>query len=130
MKDIVFLIFGNIYVIIGAVAILITVASILIMRTFLRRKYYQDIYECVDYFIRNSHVPTFYSHDSSNAFSEYKELFTKCKSHRNSWFLGTLGKLYVEKYLYWFDEVQTFIERMSSFMGEEHYFAHSEYLSC
>lgn len=96
-------------------------------RSLLRRRYYHKIYECIDYFIRNSHELTFYT---NNAFSEYEHLFIKCKSHRNSWFFGESEKYYIEKFLFWFDEVQTFKERMFSFMGEEHYFAHSEFLKC
>ncbi len=121
------IIFDNIYVLVGIVAFLIITAIILITRTLLRRRYYHKIYECIDYFIRNSHERTFYN---NNAFSEYKHLFIKCKSHRNSWFFGESEKYYIEKFLFWFDEIQTFKERMLSFMGEVHYFAHSEFLKC
>ena len=121
------IIFDNIYVLVGIVAFLIITAIILITRTLLRRRYYHKIYECIDDFIRNSHERTFYN---NNAFSEYKHLFIKCKSHRNSWFFGESEKYYIEKFLFWFDEIQTFKERMLSFMGEEHYFAHSEFLKC
>lgn len=121
------IIFDNIYVLVGIVAFLIITAIILITRTLLRRRYYHKIYECIDDFIRNSHELTFYT---NNAFSEYEHLFIKCKSHRNSWFFGESEKYYIEKFLFWFDEVQAFKERMFSFMGEEHYFAHSEFLKC
>ena len=119
---------GNIYVIIGMVAILIIVATILTMRFILRKKYYHDIYVCIDYFIRNCHDTAIYCPHSHSTFNEYEALFIKCKKHRSSWFLGDLGKKYLEKYLYWFDEIQTFIGRMSSFMSDNHYFAHSEFL--
>lgn len=121
------IIFDNIYVLVGIVAFLIITAIILITRTLLRRRYYHKIYECIDDFIRNSHELTFYT---NNAFSEYEHLFIKCKSHRNSWFFWESEKYYIEKFLFWFDEVQTFKERVFSFMGEEHYFAHSEFLKC
>lgn len=128
MKDIIFLILGNIYVIIGIMAILITVVTILTIRFILRNKYYHDIYVCIDYFIRNCHDTAFYCPQSHSTFREYEALFIKCRKHRNSWFLGDFGKNYLEKYLYWFDEIQTFIGRMSSFMSDDHYFAHSEFL--
>ncbi len=130
MKDYIFLIFGNHYVIIGTVVVLAIVAAILCIRFILKSKYYHGVYECIDYFIRNCHDTAFYHPKSHVTFTEYETLFIKCKKHRDSWFLGTLGKIYIAKYLYWFDEVQTFIERMSSYMEENHYFAHSEYLVC
>ena len=130
MKDFIFLIFGNIYVIIGMVASVSITATVFTMRFTLRRKYYHGIYECIDFFIRNCHDTTFYCPQTHETFTEYEGLFVKCKRHRNSWFLGIFGKIYMDKYLYWFDEIQTFIGRMSSFMSDDHYFAHSEFLKC
>ena len=130
MKDVVYLTFENIYVIVSMVVILVIVTNILIMRFILKRKYYRGIYECIDYFIRNCHDTAFYNPQNHATFTEYEALFVKCKKHRKSWFLGTGGKIYMEKYLYWFDEIQTFMERMSSFMSDDHYFAHSEFLKC
>jgi hypothetical protein len=130
MKDVIYLTFENIYVIVSMVVILVIVTTILIMRFILKRKYYRGIYECIDYFIRNCHDTAFYNPQNHATFTEYEALFVKCKKHRKSWFLGTGGKIYMEKYLYWFDEIQTFMERMSSFMSDDHYFAHSEFLKC
>ena len=130
MKDVIYLTLENIYVIVSMVVILVIVTTILIMRFNLKRKYYRGIYECIDYFIRNCHDTAFYNPQNHATFTEYEALFVKCKKHRKSWFLGTRGKIYMEKYLYWFDEIQTFMERMSSFMSDDHYFAHSEFLKC
>lgn len=59
MKDVIYLTFENIYVIVSMVVILVIVTTILIMRFILKRKYYRGIYECIDYFIRNSMIRHF-----------------------------------------------------------------------
>lgn len=61
MKDVIYLTFENIYVIVSMVVILVIVTTILIMRFILKRKYYRGIYECIDYFIRNCHDTAFYN---------------------------------------------------------------------
>ena len=130
MKDVIYLTFENIYVIVSMVVILVIVTTILIMRFILKRKYYRGIYECMIISFGIAMIRHFYNPQNHATFTEYEALFVKCKKHRKSWFLGTGGKIYMEKYLYWFDEIQTFMERMSSFMSDDHYFAHSEFLKC
>lgn len=75
MKDVIYLTFENIYVIVSIVVILVIVTTILIMRFILKRKYYRGIYECIDYFIRNCHDTAFYNPQNHATFTEYEALF-------------------------------------------------------
>lgn len=111
------------------VVIIVTIVYFL-LRTYLWRKTRYGIYLCVEFFVRNSHEKTFYDPKSHREYTEFHPLFKKIKQNRAAWYLGQQGKETVESFLSWFDLVDTFVGRISSFMGEDHYFAHSEFLSC
>ncbi len=99
------------------------------IRWFMGRKMRHQVYLCVDYFIRNSHEQAFYS-PTRTEFSEYISLFKKINRTKNAWYYDEMDKKFAKKFVFWFEKVDTFISRVSQYMSEDHYFSHSEFLSC
>lgn len=119
----------NPYILKGLAAVILLSITILWLRHRLSSKIYGAIYECVDYFTRNCHDIAFYS-ENQNYISKYQPIFEKCKKNKSAWYLRIFGKTLIDKFLVWYEETQTFITRMNSFLDSNHYFAHSELLSC
>lgn len=119
----------NPYILKGFAAVILLSITILWLRHRLSSKIYGAIYECVDYFTRNCHDIAFYS-ENQNYISKYQPIFEKCKKSKSAWYLRIFGKTLIDKFLVWYEETQTFITRMNSFLDSNHYFAHSELLSC
>lgn len=119
----------NPYILKGLAAVILLSITILWLRHRLSSKIYGAIYECVDYFTRNCHDIAFYS-ENQNYISKYQPIFEKCKKNKSAWYLRIFGKTLIDKFLDWYEETQTFITRMNSFLDNNHYFAHSELLSC
>lgn len=119
----------NPYILKGFAAVILLSITILWLRHRLSSKIYGAIYECVDYFTRNCHDIAFYS-ENQNYISKYQPIFEKCKKNKSAWYLRIFGKTLIDKFLVWYEETQTFITRMNSFLDSNHYFAHSELLSC
>lgn len=119
----------NPYILVGLAVVFLLSISILLLRYSLNRKLCGPIYECVDYFVRNCHNIAFYS-ENQNYISKYQPIFEKCKKNKSAWYLGIFGKTLIDKFLAWYDETMSFITRMNSFLDSNHYFAHSELLSC
>ena len=44
--------------------------------------------------------------------------------------LSSDNREFIENFISWFDLVDTFLGRVSFFMPDDHYFAHSEFMSC
>lgn len=91
----------------------------------MRRK----VYLCIDHFIRNCHEQNFYA-PSHNEYSEYALLYKKLNRHKAAWYYTPTDKSFIEDFLGWFEKVDSFIGKVSAFMPDDHYFAHSEFLSC
>lgn len=91
----------------------------------MRRK----VYLCIDHFIRNCHEQNFYA-PSHNEYSEYALLYKKFNRHKAAWYYTPTDKSFIEDFLGWFEKVDSFIGKVSAFMPDDHYFAHSEFLSC
>lgn len=119
----------NPYILKGLAAVILLSITILWLRHRLSSKIYGAIYECVDYFTRNCHDIAFYS-ENQNYISKYQPIFEKCKKNKSAWYLRIFGKTLIDKFLVWYEETHTFITRMNSFLDNNHYFAHSELLSC
>ena len=119
----------NPYILKGLAAVILLSITILWLRHRLSSKIYGAIYECVDYFTRNCHDIAFYS-ENQNYISKYQPIFEKCKKNKSAWYLRIFGRTLIDKFLVWYEETQTFITRMNSFLDSNHYFAHSELLSC
>ena len=119
----------NPYLLIGLAAIILLSIPILLLSYRLNRKVRGSIYECVDYFVRNCHDLDFYA-NCQDYITKFQPTFEKCKMQKTAWNFDLFGKALVNKFIVWYDETRTFITRVNSFMDEDHYFAHSELLSC
>ena len=94
------------------------------------RRMRRKVFLCVDYFVRNCHEQSFYS-PAHKDFAEYMPLCKRLNRVKSAWWYYDMeSREFIGKFLSWFDTVDSFIERMSSFMSDTHYFAHSEFLSC
>lgn len=100
-----------------------------ILRWYLGRRMRHKVFLCVDYFVRNCHEQSFYA-PTHKEFTEYLSLYKKLNRRKSAWYYNTDNRYFIEKFLSWFTMVDTFIGRMSAFMSDDHYFAHSEFLTC
>ena len=91
----------------------------------MRRK----VYMCIDFYIRNSHEQSFYA-PTHKEFIEYSPLYKKLYRHKAAWYYTSTDRSFIEDFLGWFEKVDSFIGKVSEFMPDDHYFAHSEFLSC
>lgn len=89
-----------------------------------------DIYLCVDFLLRNLHELAFYHPTKHNSFIEFNYLYAQLKKERHKWYFNDYWKDYVDEFLISFEETNAFIKEMATYMGEDHYFSHSEYLKC
>lgn len=115
---------------VAAVAsIAVLVIAFFLLRWSLGRSMRHQVFLCVDYFIRHCHEQGFYQ-PSHNEYTEYSALFKKLNRRQDAWYYDEYNRDFIKKFLSWFVLVDTFIGRVSGFMAADHYFAHSEYLSC
>lgn len=110
--------------------ILIIGLLIFLLKVYLMKKMRHGIFLCVEYFIRNCHDVSFYNPQNHSRFYEYEKLFKFVKKNQFAWYLNNDSRSLASSFLVWYDTMDGFIQKMSSFMHEEHYFAHSEYLQC
>lgn len=121
--------FENLYVqVIGF--ILIIGLLIFSLKMYLMKKMQHGIFLCVEYFIRNCHDVAFYNPQKHCRFYEYEKLFQFVKKNQSAWYINKAGRSFAFSFLMWYDTVDNFIHRMSSFMHDEHYFAYSEFQEC
>lgn len=120
----------NTWVVVTIVCIIVAIVLYFVIRTILYRKIRNEIFSCVDFFVRNCHETSFYDFLTHRSFVEYESLFQKAKKSRGAWYLGSKGKSLVESFLIWYDSINSFVNNVSSFMPSNHYFAHSEFLYC
>ena len=109
------------------VVILIAImVLIVLLRWQLGRIMRHKVYLCIDDFIRQCHEQTFYAPTHAG----YKEFTSLYKKLHRTWYYKKSDKLFIRDFIKWFETADTFIKRMSAFMHDNHYFAHSEFLSC
>lgn len=96
---------------------------------YMRRK----VFLCVEYFIRNCHSQDFYS-SYPKEFVEHISLYKKLNGQKAAWYYKLCyskgNRVFLENFLTWFEIANDFVGRMSLYMGDNHYFAHSEFMSC
>ena len=109
--------------------IVIAIFTYFLLRWLLGRSMRRNVYLCIDFYIRNSHEQNFYA-PSHKEFSEYTPLYKKLNRHKTAWYYSKTNQSFVENFLGWFEKVDTFIGKVSEFMPDDHYFSHSEFLSC
>lgn len=114
----------------SVIAVLIVYA---ILRWCLGRCMRRKVFLCVEYFIRNCHSQDFYG-SYPKEFVEHISLYKKLNGRRASWYYklyySKWNRDFLEEFLAWFEIANDFMGRMSLYMGDNHYFAHSEFLSC
>lgn len=102
----------------------------LFLQWYHRKNTQKDIYTCIEYFIRHIHELAFYHPTKHRDFREYKHLYVRLKKERHKWYFNDKWKCYISDFLSDFEKADKLISVISAFMGEDHYFSHSEYLSC
>lgn len=100
-----------------------------LLKWILGRTMRHKVFLCIDYFIRNSHEQRFYMPPHSE-YSEFMDLFKKLNRTKNAWYYSDIDRRFANTFVYWFEKVDTFIGKVSKFMSPDHYFSHSEFLSC
>lgn len=111
-------------------AVLLTIIIVWVIKSYMWRRAIHRIYLCIDYFVRNLHEQTFYHPINHNAFVEYADLYTELKGKRHKWYFSEERSQRITEFLQTFEQINEYIGKMSQYMGEDHYFAHSEFLKC
>lgn len=119
---------NQVLLIIGGSLVLAVILFVRI-KWLLRRRMYNQVYQCVDYFIRNCHSLVLFTPPHTD-FKEYSPFRKKLSRNKSAWYYTTSDKTYIDDFCSWFDIVDTFISKVSEFMPENHYFSYSEFLSC
>lgn len=110
--------------------VLLTIIIVWVIKSYMWRRAIHRIYLCIDYFVRNLHEQTFYHPINHNAFVEYADLYTELKGKRHKWYFSEERRNRITEFINTFDQINEYIGKMSKYMGEDHYFAHSEFLKC
>ncbi|MCR5314387.1 MAG: UvrD-helicase domain-containing protein [Bacteroidaceae bacterium] len=111
-------------------AIPLTIIIVWGIKSYMWKRAIHRIYLCIDYFVRNLHEQKFYHPTTHNAFVEYADLYTELKGKRHKWYFSNNRRDTISRFLDAFNKLNDFIGEMSMYMGEDHYFAHSEFLVC
>lgn len=98
-------------------------------RWLLGRAMRRKVYLCIDHFIRNCHEQSFYA-PTHNEYSEYAPLYKKLYRQKAAWYYNSDDKSFLNDFLGWFEKTNSFIGKIAEYMPDDHYFAHSEFLSC
>lgn len=96
-----------------------------IVEKYIRHK----VFLCVEYFIRHCHNLDFYKNSPEN-FCKFSKLYKSLNKRRKAWYYTDYLGFFIEHFLKWYEMVDSFSERTSKFMGDNHYFTHSEFLYC
>lgn len=118
--------------IIGLSIILLLIVYAL-LRWYLGRCMRRKVFRCVDYFIRNCHSQDFYG-PSHAEYREYIPYYKTLNRRKLAWYYklyySKSNRDFLEQFLEWFKVANDFVGRISLYMGDNHHFAHSEFLSC
>lgn len=118
----------TIFVIVAAgVAIVSALAAI---KSYFWKQALHDMYIVVDYFVRNLHKQSFYHPIKHPDFSDYLSVYYQLKKIRSKWYFSEGKREKITRFLYAYDDANAFVTAVAKNMDEEHYFSHSEYLSC
>lgn len=113
----------------GLILIIVVVTTYLLLRWFLGRRMRRHAYECVEYIVRNCHEQFFYT-NSDIDFVKYCSFYLKLNRHKSPWYYSGYNREFADSFCMWYQGIIKFKNRMSVFMSDNHYFSHSEYLSC
>ena len=111
-------------------AIPLTIIIVWGIRCYMWKRAIHRIYLCIDYFVRNLHEQTFYHPTNHNSFLEYEDLYKELNDKRHKWYFSEKRCQRITEFLQTFEQINEYIGNMSQYMGENHYFAHSEFLKC
>lgn len=114
--------------ILGAIPLMIII--VWGIKSYMWKRAIHRIYLCIDYFSRNLHEQTFYHPTNHNSFLEYEDLYKELKDKRHKWYFSEKRRQRITEFLQTFEQINDYIGNMSQYMGENHYFAHSEFLKC
>ena len=119
----------------GIIILLIFLASVGLgiyyaIKAYYKRQAQQKVYLCIDYFVRHLHDQAFYHPRRHNYFKEYSPLYYELKSDRHSWYYDDDAKRFIDRFIDAYEMMDGFIRMFSTYMGEDHYFSHSEYRQC
>lgn len=120
----------QLYAIVATAIIVVVLAVYLGIRWNYRKSARNDIYLCVECFLRNLHELSFYHPKRHRSFSEYSNLYANLKRDRYKWYFNDEWKEYIDAFLVDYEKADAFIKAVSAYMGEDHYFSHSEYNAC
>ena len=113
----------------GITLVILVAITCLLLSWYIGRRMRRRIYECVDFIIRNCHEQFFYS-QSCMEFRKYGSLYLSINKHKLAWYYSNYNRNFACNYCKWYKRVMSFKGKVSVFMTEDHYFSHSEYLSC
>lgn len=120
----------KIYTICAAAIVSIVLAVYILIRSHFRTVAKNDIYLCVEFFLRNLHELSFYHPQKHRSFIEYHNLYAQLKKNRYKWYFNDRWREYINTFLTDYEKADAFIKAFSAYMGEDHYFSHSEYIEC
>lgn len=109
-------------------ALLIVLFLFFIVRKQKGKAVRREAYLCIDSFLRSCHKLNFYD-ASDDRLTKYKPFYEELTRTKTSWYYANPSRRFIDKFVTWFEAVDRFRENMSQFMDEDHYFAHSEYVS-
>lgn len=129
MKQVLQFIDDNQVLLIIVGSLVLAVILFFMIKWWLRKRLINQVYLCVDYFIRNCHSLEFFTPPHST-FSEYAPFRKKLNRKKSAWYFTNSDKTYIENFCSWYDDADSFICKVSVFMPDHHYFSHSEFLTC
>lgn len=100
-----------------------------VLKSLLEKNMRKKVFLCVDFFIRNCHEQSFYK-NRSKIYDNYVALYKELNSNQTAWYYSEENRKFINDFLRWFDSFDSFTRKISEFMPENHYFSHSEFLSC
>jgi DNA helicase-4 len=113
------------------VSILIVVCSFTLATIlYHNRKAKVNVYLCYEFFVRNLHEEELYIPENNSEYQKHKQTYYHLKSIRDKWYFTGNTRDYISDFLVIVESMEEFINAVSQYMGEDHYFSHSEFLNC
>ena len=111
------------------ILVLIIAVLVIFIKTALWKKARGYIYLAVDCFCRNCTEEYFYKPSTHERFNEYRKEYVYLRSKVNKWYFSDSQKQVIISFLRLYEKCDEFIHEMSKYMGNDHYFALSEFIS-
>lgn len=108
---------------------LFAIAVYLILETALWLKARKRMYLAIEFFCRKCNDVFFYKPGVHENYKEFKKEYALIREKRNKWYFNKKRKDTISSFINLYEMMDEFIHEMSKYMGEDHYFAHSEYVS-